>query len=522
VKEKTMTKVRTCGIFACLSALVFAVACGEDDKAPGDDTSSKGGKNSGGASTAGTSSEGGKSSAPGGSDGSGGTTNSAVGGSTNGATGGTTGGTTEPSCNIYDASRSVETIPVDSEGNLKPSSGSEFTLTSDKTWKLNGKVFVPSGVTLKIDPCTLIVGTPKPNAGSLFVMRGAKLVAEGTAARPIVFSSMNNKFDAAAPWGGLVLLGKAPIGAASSDPGTPERLFEGLTDPRVTYGGSVSDDNSGSLSYVRIEYGGDVIVSTKEINGLTLAGVGSGTSIHHVMVKRTLDDCFEWFGGTVNAHHLICENPGDDMFDTDERYRGSLQFLFGRLTTYGTSTDPNGFEWDGNQVNTTVSERSIPKAANATLCGINKTGMPAASYGAVLRRGLQTGTTLQNVILTGFDDGFDLRDNVGTNASPTISWTNSLFFGQLGNAFAADSETDDDSGFDELDWIEDAVAKNGTDKPAGFDCHANPPAPFPSTTVTGGDTTPNSAFVAAPYVGAFKDAGDNWMSGAWVDWSNGS
>src|SRR6185503_12123604 len=92
-------------------------------------------------------------------------------------------------------------------------------------------------------------------------------------------------------------------------------LFEGITDERARYGGTDVADNSGSLQYVRIEYGGDIIVSDKEINGLTMGGVGNGTIIDHVMVKRTRDDCFEWFGGTVNADHLICENTGDDMFD---------------------------------------------------------------------------------------------------------------------------------------------------------------------------------------------------------------
>jgi hypothetical protein len=365
------------------------------------------------------------------------------------------------------------------------------------------------------------VGSPKPNGGTLFITRGAKLIAEGTEDEPIVFSSEDFKFHTNTPWGGVVLLGRAPVGAADATTTNPERIFEGLTDVRATYGGSVPTDDSGSLAYVRIEYGGDIIAADKEVNGLTLAGVGSGTSVHHVMVKRQMDDCFEFFGGTVNADHLICENSGDDMFDTDENFRGHLQFLFGRLTFAGTSADPNGFEWDGNQPNQTVAERGTPRASNATLCGLNVRGA-AVSYGAVLRRGLQTGTSIQNSIITGFDNGVDTRDVVGTTSAPLISWTNSLFFGQTINDIAIATEANDnDNAFDELSWISTAANENDTTAPPGFDCYADPPEPFPNSAVAGG--VPAAPFdITAEYVGAFSDATDNWMTGAWVDFSSGN
>ncbi|HMA92624.1 MAG TPA: hypothetical protein VKP30_08055 [Polyangiaceae bacterium] len=545
-----MMKLRTSAFVACLIGMVLAVACDDDTKEPSGE--GKGGTSSTGGTPGAVT--GGANALPSGGSGvatsdgstglgSGGTTGTVVmsgagntsapplgfagsSGLDTSAGGASTGGTnsTAPGCNIYDATRPVQNVPTDANGNLTPPTGAtELTLTNDKTWKLNGKVWVPAGVTLNIQPCTLVVASPKPNAGSLLIMRGAKIKADGTASHPIVFSSESFKFNSATPWGGVVLFGKAPIGAGDASATTPERLFEGLTDPRATYGGADVADSSGSLSYVRIEYGGDVIASTKEINGLTFGGVGTGTSVHHIMVKRTMDDCFEWFGGTVNAHHLICENPGDDMFDTDEKYRGSLQFLFGRLNKWGTSSDPSGFEWDGNQVYEAASERSIPHAANATLCGFNAEGS-ATTYGAVLRRGLQAGTSIQNTIITGFDTGVDTRDAVGTTEAPLISWTSSLFFGQRLNVTGnPNDDNTKDGGFDEVAWVAAAANGNGTTAPAGFDCYATPPAPFPTVAVPGADVTTiaGATFATAPYVGAFKDATDNWATGAWVDWAAG-
>ena len=531
---------------ACFAGCVaLASACGDEDSdnpantggkggGSGDSGGGTGGSKGGSSGQAGSDTTGGKGGS-GGKGGAGGTTGGSAGSDNPGGGGqgneggGGTGGMGPEECNIYDTTRPVEDIPVDSMGNVEFPASNTLTLTADTTWRINGRVFVGSGKTLDIEPCTLVVGTRKGSAngaGTLFISRGGKLNAIGTANDPIVFSSDDHTFHPQAPWGGVVLLGDAPVGDASATPQTPEtRLFEGLTDERARYGGDDLTDNSGTMQYVRIEYGGDIIVSDKEINGLTFSGVGSGTTIDHIMVKRTRDDCFEWFGGTVSAHHLICENPGDDMFDTDERYRGYLQFLFGRINVPGTSADPNGFEWDGNQSLLTAPERSQPKAANATLCGFGSSLGPAA-FGALLRRNLQTPTRLVNTIVTGFDNGFELRDNQGTTAAPTIDWTNSLFFENFRNNPTFTTEaSDNDMGFDELAFINDAARSNGTTKPAGFDCLSDPgtaPAhPAPNARVAGGMPGTGFATPGANYVGAFEDEGDNWMTGLWVDWTLG-
>jgi hypothetical protein len=231
-----------------------------------------------------------------------------------------------------------------------------------------------------------------------------------------------------------------------------------------------------------------------------------------------MDDCFEWFGGTVSASHLVCQNSGDDMFDTDEGYRGQLQFLFGRNLAEGTSSDPRGLEWDGNKPKPDAAEgtRSMPLGSNITLCGLNAAGT-AVSFGAALRSNLVAGTSISNAIVTGWDFGVDTTFSNGTAAAPIVDWSNSLFFGQVSADTGNAAETDNDTAFDETAWIALAAHANtvGGDAPAGFDCYATPPTP-PTTPIEG--ATPGEGFDdSATFMGAFGD--EDWTTGTWVDWS---
>lgn len=507
----------------CASALLMSmniVACGDDDDNPGapsggtksdggeDSTAGKnntGGKNTGGkdSGTAGTKTDGGD-----------GNTNT---GGTGAAGGEGGGGNVETPCDIY-GDRPVKAIPVDENGNITTE-----LLTADTVWSLSDRLFVPAGKTLKIEACTRIEGAPKGDkpSGSLFVMQGAKIEAIGTPNAPILFTSEDHEFSDT-PWGGIVLLGNAPIGPKVADEAKPVRIYEGMTDERASYGGDDPADSSGTMQYVRIEFGGDIIVTepaAKEINGLSFGAVGNKTVIDHIMVKDQYDDCFEWFGGTVNADHLICQNSGDDMFDTDEGFKGHLQYLFGRNLIEGTSSDPNGFEWDGNQplLTAPVAALGVPQASNATLCGFKET--TKVSYGGVLRRSIGEGTLIQNSIFTGFNFGLDLRDNVGTNAAPLVSLNNSLFFDQVtaDGASATDDDTKDGT-FDENTWLGLEANKNtvGGDAPAGFDCYAADGPVAPTTAIVG--ATPGAGFDnKGTFVGAF--GASNWATGSWVDWS---
>ena len=212
---------------------------------------------------------------------------------------------------------------------------SDVYWTADHTYVLNGRIFVNDGGVLHIEAGTVIKGKPGTgvNASALIVARGGKIYAEGTADRPIIFTAeaddiknpVDLAYDLTSQWGGVIILGKARINR-------PEGEFniEGIptTEPRGMYGGTDDDDNSGVLRYVSIRHGGAEIGEGNEINGLTLGGVGRGTTIEYIEVISNLDDGYEWFGGTVNCKHLISAFCGDDGFDFDEGYRGKLQYLF--------------------------------------------------------------------------------------------------------------------------------------------------------------------------------------------------
>ena len=195
------------------------------------------------------------------------------------------------------------------------------SITTNTTWTKNhiylltGYVFVNDGVTLTIEPGTVIRGD-KTSKATLIVSQGGKLVANGTVAEPIVFTSNQPVGSrAAGDWGGVILLGKAPI-----NPIGGTATIEGGVGLSAVYGGTDANDNSGSLQYVRIEFPGVAYATDNEINGLTLGGVGSGTTIDNIEVIYSGDDSYEWFGGTVNCKHLIAIAGVDDDFDTDFGY----------------------------------------------------------------------------------------------------------------------------------------------------------------------------------------------------------
>ncbi len=380
----------------------------------------------------------------------------------------------------------------------------DTTLTNDTVWILSDTTYVNSGATLTIEPCTIIKGTKSP-LGTLVVSRGGMIDAVGTADEPIVFTS-DQAAGSRAPgdWGGVILLGRAP-----NFKGT-DVAIEGLADaPENQYGGTDPANSSGRLSYVRIEYSGFELSAGNEINGLTMGSVGSGTQIDHVMVSNTLDDGFEWFGGGFTATHLVVNNAGDDMFDMDQGFVGTLQFLYGRQVN-NLSSNPNGFECDSSNsgdlpaTNVTIS--------NVTLCGTGSAGLDVA-FGAVLRENLQG--SYQNMVITGFDIGIDARDDAGTPAAPKVTITDATFFGNFTNNIADPGETDNDMGFDELAWINEANRNNDEADP-GVTCGVDP---RPAAQVAGSAPVGAGLDTSAAYRGAFADASDPWMTGAWVDFS---
>jgi len=287
------------------------------------------------------------------------------------------------------------------------------TWTKNNTYTLKGFIHVANGATLTIEAGTKIVGDYNEVGSSLFILRGARINAIGTAAEPIVFSS-SQPVGQRLPgdWGGLIIVGNATLSRTGLEIDV-EGTGTDLTQPppsgknyRVTYSGGTTDtDNSGELRYVRVEFAGYAPSLNNELNSYTFAAVGSGTKLSYLQSLAGLDDSFEWFGGTVDATNLVSYDAGDDHFDMSEGYRGRLQYLVGLQTrAYGpgdirtlagsASTDPQGIENDGCQGTGCASGQNTtpyttPVVANFTLVGTGDVATSAASggYGMMLRRG---------------------------------------------------------------------------------------------------------------------------------------
>ena len=235
--------------------------------------------------------------------------------------------------------------PVDSYYITENISG-DVTWNNDDEYILGGRITVLDGATLTIEAGAVIKGElgTGANATALLVARGGKIYAEGTATAPIIFTTAGDVItveDVAAGnfaspnleptvnglWGGVLVLGKAPISASNdNNEDVSEVQIEGIptSDPNGLYGGTDAADNSGVLRYVSIRHGGANIGQGNEINGLTLGGVGSGTVVDHIEVVGNQDDGIEWFGGTVNTSNVVIWNAGDDALDTDQAWAGTL------------------------------------------------------------------------------------------------------------------------------------------------------------------------------------------------------
>jgi hypothetical protein len=300
------------------------------------------------------------------------------------------------------------------------------TLYSDTTYVISGFVHVANGATLTIQPGTRILGDADVLGSSLFIMRGARIRAVGTESQPIVFTSSRPAgFRAPGDWGGLIIVGNGIINRSGTV------LLEGsgtnqTSNPSINYaGGTNNADDSGELRYVRIEFAGYATAPDAELNALTLAAVGSGTRIEYVQTLAGLDDSFEFFGGAVDAKHLVSYEAGDDHFDMSEGYQGRLQFLIGYQTRVLTprsgagsvSTDPQGIENDGcNGAGCAATPHNstpltTPVVANFTLVGRGDAGtvFNGADIGMVLRRGAG-GYYVNGVLSRWAGAGISVRD----------------------------------------------------------------------------------------------------------------
>ena len=279
------------------------------------------------------------------------------------------------------------------------------TLTSDKEWILKGYVYVKEGATLIIEPGT-VIKSDLAEKGALCIERGAKIIAEGTVAKPIVFTSGRAVGERSpGDWGGIVILGKAKTNRTSEP-----TIEGGIGRP---FGGNDDGDNSGILRYVRIEYAGIAALPNSEINALTLGGVGSGTVIENVQTVYANDDAFEFFGGTVSPKNLYAFATADDDFDFDFGYTGTV-------TTGIAKRDPqfvdngdagNGVECDNDGVGSLAQPFTHPKLIGMILVGPNNaTALANHNLGLRFRRATQF--TVKNSVIYGWmKGGLSLESN---------------------------------------------------------------------------------------------------------------
>lgn len=319
------------------------------------------------------------------------------------------------------------------------------TLYPDTTYVLKGFIHVANGATLTILPGTKIVGDYETVGSSLFVLRGAKLQAVGTAELPIVFTSERPDGQRRpGDWGGLVIVGNGIVNRTGEidieGTGTVTGTTSG-TNYRVAYsGGTDNGDSSGELRYVRVEFAGYAPSLNNELNSFTFGAVGSGTKLSYLQALSGLDDNYEWFGGAVDAKFLVSYESGDDHFDMSEGYSGRLQYLIAFQDTVlaprdlagSPSSDPQGIENDGcSGTGCTdgfgATPYTQPFVTNFTLVGTGRTALSGSSggIGMVLRRGT-AGYYTNGIIARFARAGIAMRDSAtfaraGSAATPDLA-----------------------------------------------------------------------------------------------------
>lgn len=306
-----------------------------------------------------------------------------------------------------------------------------YKMLEKNTYILNGFVYVNKDQTLEIEAGTVIKGLPGQagDASALIITRGGKIMAEGTADNPIIFTGQADDLNGSVPddanslWGGVIILGKATNN--NNDSGG-EKSIEGLPtdDDRNLYGGNDDGDNSGVFKYVSIRHGGSVIGPDNEINGLTLGSVGSGTTIDHVEVFSNFDDGVEFFGGAVNITNWVSAWVGDDGLDLDEGFHGSIQnaLVWTRAESM-ESDDPRGCELDGG-VGANEAEKPYATAVMANITLFYEGGGSAQSTDTWIMRD-NFGGSFINSIFYGYDSPIDIErrtDKISATDGPGSSY----------------------------------------------------------------------------------------------------
>jgi len=383
---------------------------------------------------------------------------------------------------------------------------------------------------------------------ALFILPGARIGANGAPTDPIIMTS-NNPPHSPNDWGGLNILGRSTVNTNTT--GTCTGFAEGVPE---AFGGCIEDDNSGIVTYTSVRFAGRLFTPDNELNSITMNAVGSGTEYHHVQAHFGADDCHEWFGGTVNTHHLVASGCGDDGFDWQLGFTGSLQYglMFqnsGNLSA--GSGQSRGIEADNSEFGFEDLPRSNPSMCNLTLIGAQ--GAAGSDTGIFLRRGT-AGTIGNSVIVNWQDVGTELGDtstcNIACSAAntlnpnqPNLRVKNSIFFDNgAGNAHTKSSAPAGCVCGAELskDWYDELVANEGVRNASGVAptvdpqlSQTYPPAnqvpdarSNPNPVFTAGDCTAvNENFEDTAYVGALDPMAScntsvcDWLDTSWVSFN---
>lgn len=338
------------------------------------------------------------------------------------------------SCSDDDSNPTNPTTPTNQ--NLAGNLTENLTLDAAVEYKLTGALIVKNGVTLTIPAGTRIEAIAGGTDVYLLVERGGKIIADGSAESPIVFTSAAAN-PAAGDWGGVIINGKAPI---SRQNGAQNEAATEINNA-IMFGGDNVSDNSGILDYVVIEYTGARIDDEAEHNGLTLNGVGNGTTLSNIVIKNGDDDAIEFFGGTVNASNILVINCTDDMFDFSQGYRGTITNAYGvREAGYTAVTvDPRGVEADGNLDGDSPTDINQSDFTINGITIVNKGAATEATMQDVFKVRRHAKATITNAYVkfgTGvtLGDLVDLKDGKGdADEATSITLTRDLANG-LGDA----------------------------------------------------------------------------------------
>ncbi|MFY0674958.1 MAG: T9SS type A sorting domain-containing protein [Bacteroidia bacterium] len=415
------------------------------------------------------------------------------------------------------------------------------TWTADNTYYLNGFVFVKENATLSIEPGTVIKGFANANITSgdftsaLVITRGGKINAQGTATLPIIFTTelddvtdaedldLTDEVQSRGLWGGVIILGKAPIGDESD-----EATIEGLpAGENSTYGGTAEDDNSGIMKYVSIRHGGAEIVTDEEINGLSLGGVGSGTTLENIEVAFNKDDGIEFFGGSVSVKWAIVSYCGDDSYDWDLGWRGNGQFW---VSIGDTEAGDHAGEWDGCKPDDNARYAN-PNIYNFTFVGgfdgTNK-GAAKNEHAIILRDG--SAGTIANGIIAGFNN-YALQIEETESAKHSFGYLGSgelAFLNNIWHDFGAGSSWDNvilstpsTASANHLEDIKAHLSDNQNElafSGVGVGRNGGPflvPNKFSIAATKLAQEVPDTWFDDVDYIGAFEPG----VNGDWANWT---